>query len=159
MTDQNPPIQFKIVGSETVNFNFVQHPIQEGTDTQYQVSLAFNVEPDPRRISVGVFLSLSLPDEGQELVSMTYVMLFGLERLGDFAHDDGSYMLPYRLMHTVSSIAIGTVRGVLLEKVRGTGLQQFPLPPVDVMDLIGQPREEGIKVIPFSGMTQATTSV
>lgn len=73
------------------------------------------------------------------LLSFSIEVFFDIEPFRDLDADEtGDIELPPRIMTIMYGVAIGALRGILAQKLENTFLRDYPLPLVNISDLVSR---------------------
>ena len=91
-------------------------------------------EVDKDRISIAFGVRYELKKE--PVLESAYRFVFEVKNLAGFAsfHENGSFTIKHLMPHLLS-VAVGTMRGILVVKTAGTSLSNYPLPIIDANEL------------------------
>ena len=91
-------------------------------------------EVDKDRISIAFRVRYELKKE--PVLESVYRFVFEVKNLAGFVsfHENGSFTIKHLMPHLLS-VAVGTMRGILVVKTAGTSLSNYPLPIIDANEL------------------------
>lgn len=73
------------------------------------------------------------------LLDFSIKVVFDIEPFASLAGDsEGEIEIPPRLMTLMYGVAIGALRGMLAQKLEGTVLRDYPLPLVNISELVSR---------------------
>ncbi len=138
MAVENVNILMRLVSVDEIRFmmssgEMVDMPgpddLQIGFMNQVQLD-----EVDKDRISIAFGVRYELKKE--PVLESVYRFVFEVKNLAGFVsfHENGSFTIKHLMPHLLS-VAVGTMRGILVVKTAGTGLSNYPLPIIDSNEL------------------------
>lgn len=137
MAIENVNIQMRLASVNEVSF--MMSPDKLGEDVKPEsVQMGFssqikpNVENDCFTLIFGVRYELS----GEVILESIYRFVFEVKDLKQFVifNDNQSITVTHIMPHFLS-VAVGTMRGILVVKTAGTSFSRYPLPMVDINQL------------------------
>ena len=102
------------------------------------IKLGFSsqIQPEVENNKIALVFGVKYELEEDELLECVYRFEFEVRDLAQFItiEDNDNITITYIMPHFVS-VAIGTMRGILVVKTAGTNLSKYPLPIIDPMQL------------------------
>ncbi len=142
MESKEKEIQFQMRISSISVLRFSQHDIEEFDPNkvdaiEYQSDFEVKTLHETSEIAVETTLKLKVQELDSYFGELKVLMKFHISPFDTVIKkvDDG-YQIPDLLIFNLFNILIGTIRGILYEKLRGTILQNEVLPLFDVRDLM-----------------------
>lgn len=137
MTEENVNIQMRLVSVNEISF--MMYPSKVGDDVNPEtIQLRFssqiqpNVENDRFTLVFGVHYELA----EEAVLESVYEFLFEVKDLKKFiVFSDNQNITVNHIMPHFLSVAVGTMRGIMVVKTAGTNLSKYPLPMLDVNKL------------------------
>lgn len=95
-----------------------------------------SIEPDIERDKISLVFGVRYDLKENIVLESKYKFVFSVVNLADFikSNEDNSITVNKIIPHLLS-VAVGTMRGILVVRTAGTKLSQFPLPMIDVNNL------------------------
>jgi hypothetical protein len=127
-----------------ISFNYSRpnaHSPQEEQPIQFRVSIEKNISEENRIVILQFNVQLKTSGQNKEEVTGSHVSEheFKVENLEDFIKKgDDFFEVDDQLDNMLTGLAYSTVRGILLQKFRGTLFSDFLLPVAKPVDLIGR---------------------
>lgn len=125
--------------SSVSEVSFMMSPGKLSDDTKQEVRVGFSnqiipdVEQDIFTLIFGVRYELA----GEPILECVYRFVFEVKNLAQFivfGEDRGSITVSSIMPHFLS-VAVGTMRGILVVKTAGTNIARYPLPMVNIDNL------------------------
>jgi len=103
-----------------------------------QIGFSTQIQPDVDNNTFSLFFGTRYELEGEAILESVYRFDFEVKDLGQFIvyNDDQSITVNHVMPHFLS-VALGTMRGILVVKTAGTLFSHYPLPMIDVNQLSG----------------------
>ena len=101
-----------------------------------QIGFSSQIYPDVENNIFNLVFGTRYEFEGKVVLESLYKFEFEVKNLSQFIvfNDDQSITVNHLMPHCLS-VAIGTMRGILVAKTAGTVLSKFPLPMIDANQL------------------------
>ncbi len=134
MTENNINIQMRLASVSEVSFMMSPGKVEDNVNpADMRLGFSSRIRPDVNTgcftLNFGVRYELS----GAVVLECVYSFVFEVKDLKEFVtfNDDRSITVNHLMPHFLS-VAVGTMRGILVVKTAGTSLSNFPLPMIDV---------------------------
>ncbi len=141
-------IPYRIV--QIVTNRFEQHPelLKIGPEIQIQSRFNFAVNQDEHRVLCDSEYQFS-QDENM-LIGLRLICIFEVEPAAfQGLTDKKDITIPVDFLRYMATICVGTARGILHARTEGTNLNNFVLPPINLVEIIKEPL-----VVPISGVQE-----
>ena len=141
-TAEKPDISFGFRGIEIVqsSINVLHKPEINNEDFIFNIEVNQKIDAGNKLIFVFVRVVILLPDEKEEIGSLTTLCVFHVENFdAAFKMKGDKIEIPGQFMNTLSTISISTSRGVMFTFFRGTFLHKAILPIINPANLKPQP--------------------
>lgn len=129
-------IRFRMIRINVDQFAILSEDKPSG-EISVSISLAFKISNESERIAC--FLDVSFEKDNIPLMILKMNCEFQV------SHDDwnaiekdGELLIPIELQQILATQTIGVSRGILYSKVEGTPFSNFILPPINVVELLGE---------------------
>ena len=137
MAEDNINIQMRLTSVNEVSF--MMSPGKVGDDVvpeAMQMGFSSQVQPDVDNDRIGLVFGCRYELGGEVVLECVYRFLFEVKELRQFItfNDDQSITITHIMPHFLS-VAVGTMRGILVVKTAGTNFTKYPLPMIDVNQL------------------------
>lgn len=137
MAEENAIIQMKLLSIGEVRFMMSPEMIKDNTDQEaIQIGFSNKVEPNLAEGQISIVFGVRYLFGDDIILESTYRFSFAVMDIDHFVtiNKDGSVTIMHLMPHFLS-VAVGTMRGILVVKTAGTSLSQYPLPLIDVNQL------------------------
>ena len=134
MANDNVQIQMKLESVTEKSFSMTPDKIQDNMDPK-ELRIGFNeqIEPDVEKNLVNLVFGTRYVIHEDIVLESIYSFVFSVLNLKQFVtFNEGGSITVKDIMPHLLSVAVGTMRGILVVKTAGTSLSQFPLPIIDV---------------------------
>lgn len=124
-------VQFKFDAVHTKRFVVFEHaPNVDPDDLAFLYTVGIDVGPTRSKATVTVRVEVVTDDTEEVLVEMATTTVFAIRGLPG-SDTGGPVPLPRDLMRTLTSLAVSTTRGILVERTANTDFGAVILPPFD----------------------------
>lgn len=133
MAENNVNIQMRLVSVNEVSFMMAPAIITDDVKPEsIQLGFSNQVRPDIEHDRIAVVFGIRYELNGDRALECVYRFEFEVKELAQFVkiHDDNHVTITHIMPHLLS-VAVGTMRGILVAKTAGTNLSKFPLPMID----------------------------
>ena len=135
--EKNFPIQMRLKSVNEISFSMSSGKLGE-VDRGNELMIGFqnnvnpNIDDDIFTTDFGVQYSIG----GEIILQSVYRFVFDVKNLSEFVSKDqhGKVNVKGILPHVIS-VAVGTMRGILVVKTAGTDLGRYPIPMMDPVQL------------------------
>lgn len=137
---------FRMTHIDTEEFAIIEDNFKDGEPSGLGTSIDFGVNPEER--AVGVKAKFQFEQKKKPFLVIAATCGFDIEKKSWeklFEADTNKVVLPQGFAAHLALLTIGTVRGILHEKTKGTLYNKYILPPVNVNDLIKEDFEINLK--------------
>lgn len=137
MTEENVNIQMRLASVSEVSFMMSQGELGDNVNPDaIQIGFSSQIYPDVENNIFNLIFGTRYEFEGKVVLESLYKFEFEVKNLSQFIvfNDDQSITVNHLMPHCLS-VAIGTMRGILVAKTAGTILSKFPLPMIDANQL------------------------
>lgn len=137
MEENNVSIQMRLVSVNEVSF--MMSPGKLGDDVRpedMQMGFSSQIQPDIESDMFTLVFGVRYEIAGEVVLESLYRFVFEVKDLKQFIvfNDDKSITVDHIMPHFLS-VAVGTMRGILVVKTAGTNFSKYPLPMIDVNQL------------------------
>ena len=137
MTEDNVNIQMRLISVSEVSF--MMSPGKIGDDVNpdaVQIGFSTLIQPDVENDTFNLFFGTRYELDGDVVLECLYKFEFEVKNLRQFIvyNEDQSITVNHIMPHFLS-VAIGTMRGILVVKTAGTNCAKYPLPMINVNQL------------------------
>lgn len=137
MAEDNVNIQMRLISVSEVSF--MMSPGKIGDDVNpdaVQIGFSTQIQPDVERDTFNLFFGTRYELDGDVVLECLYKFEFEVKNLRQFIvyNEDQSITVNHIMPHFLS-VAIGTMRGILVVKTAGTNCAKYPLPMINVNQL------------------------
>ena len=130
MTESNGNIQMRLISVNEVSFMMLPGKItEEVLPENIKLGFSSQIQPEVENNKIALVFGVKYELEEDELLECVYRFEFEVRDLAQFItiEDNDNITITYIMPHFVS-VAIGTMRGILVVKTAGTNLSKYPLP-------------------------------
>lgn len=134
--EENKTIQMRLESVTEVSFSMSPAKFDENNVQDMQLgfssAVAIDIEQNSLKLTFGVMYS----QHNATIVECVYDFVFSVVDLHLYIeHESGGSIVIKDIMPHFLSVAVGTMRGILVVKSAGTAISKFPIPMVDVNQL------------------------
>ena len=137
MTESNGNIQMRLISVNEVSFMMLPGKItEEVLPENIKLGFSSQIQPEVENNKIALVFGVKYELEEDELLECVYRFEFEVRDLAQFItiEDNDNITITY-IMPQFVSVALGTMRGILVVKTAGTNLSKYPLPIIDPMQL------------------------
>ena len=137
MTEQQRRINVKLLSINELAFSINTSALKD-EDKDVSFNIGFKLEPTQGDETIDLFLRVIMLSPSLEpILSMESSHRFYVEGLTSLTSKNKDNKTETEgILPQLLNIAVGTVRGIIMAKTAGTTLSKFPLPLVDIDELI-----------------------
>lgn len=122
--------------SSVSEVSFMMSPAKLGDDvklTDIQVGFTSQINPDIENDKFSLLFGVRYEIVGETILESVYQFIFDVKNLKNYiiVNEDQSITVNHLMPHFLS-VAVGTMRGILVVKTAGTNFTKYPLPMIDV---------------------------
>lgn len=137
MAEDNINIQMRLVSVGEVSF--MMAPGKVGDDVNpdsMKIGFSTQIQPDVQNDIFVLLFGTRYELNGEVVLESIYKFVFEVKNLAQFVvfNDNQSFTVNHIMPHFLS-VAVGTMRGILVVKTAGTNFSNYPLPMIDVNQL------------------------
>ena len=137
MAEENINIQMRLVSVSEVSF--MMSPGKVGNDVSsdsMKIGFSTQIQPDVQNDIFDLLFGTRYELNGEVVLESIYKFVFEVKNLAQFVvfNDNQSITVNHIMPHFLS-VAVGTMRGILVVKTAGTNFSNYPLPMIDVNQL------------------------
>lgn len=137
MADANVNIKMRLDSVTELGFSINPGLLEEGTkESDIQLGFSNSIEPDVKNNIIALNFGVKYNTHQNTILEAIYKFVFSVVDLSKLVqyNEDGSITINQIIPHFLS-VAVGTMRGILIVKTAGTNLSKYPLPMIDVNQL------------------------
>lgn len=137
MAAESINIQMRLVSVGEESFMMSPGKVGEGVSPDsMKIGFSTQIQPDVQNDSFVLIFGTRYEMNGEVVLDSVYRFVFGVKNLAQFVvfNDDKSVTITHIMPHFLS-VAVGTMRGILVVKTAGTIFSNYPLPMIDVNQL------------------------
>lgn len=137
MAEENINIQMRLVSVGEVSF--MMSPGKVGDDVSpdsMKIGFSTQIQPNVQNDIFILLFGTRYELNGEVVLESIYKFVFEVKNLAQFVvfNDNQSITVNHIMPHFLS-VAVGTMRGILVVKTAGTNFSNYPLPMIDVNQL------------------------
>lgn len=137
MAEDNINIQMRLVSVGEVSF--MMSPGKVGDDVSpdsMKIGFSTQIQPDVQNDIFVLLFGTRYELNGEVVLESIYKFVFEVKNLAQFVvfNNNQSITVNHIMPHFLS-VAVGTMRGILVVKTAGTNFSNYPLPMIDVNQL------------------------
>lgn len=137
MAEENINIQMRLVSVGEVSF--MMSPGKVGDDVSpdsMKIGFSTQIQPNVQNDIFVLLFGTRYELNGEVVLESIYKFVFKVKNLAQFVvfNDNQSITVNHIMPHFLS-VAVGTMRGILVVKTAGTNFSNYPLPMIDVNQL------------------------
>jgi len=137
MAENNINIQMRLTSVSEVSFMMSPGKISDETNPEnIQMGFSSQIQPDLNNNRFTMNFGVRYELTGEVVLESVYCFVFEVKDLTQFVvfNNDQSITVNHIMPHFLS-VAVGTMRGILVVKTAGTNFSKYPLPMIDVNTL------------------------
>lgn len=130
-------IQMKLLSVDEVRFMMSSDAIDESTNPEnIKIGFSNGIDPDVERDRFSMIFGVRYMVDSELILESVYRFTFEVVDLVRFVtfNQDQSITINHLMPHFLS-VAVGTMRGILVAKTAGTAFALYPLPIIDINQL------------------------
>lgn len=137
MAENHVNIQMRLASVSEVSFMMSPGKVGDNIDPEtIQVGFSTQIQPDVENNIFNLFFGTRYELDGDVVLESLYKFEFEVKNLGQFIiFRDNQNITVNHIMPHFLSVAVGTMRGILVVKTAGTNFSKYPLPMIDVNQL------------------------
>ena len=138
MAAENVNIRMRLVSVDEIRFMMSSGEVVDMSGPEdLQVGFMNRVqldEMDKDRMAIAFGIRYEFKKE--VVLESVYRFVFEVKNLSDFVilHEDGTFTVKHLMPHLLS-VAVGTMRGILVVRTAGSDLSRYPLPIIEANEL------------------------
>jgi len=139
-------VLIKILEINEISFNHKQLPVpaeevEFGKNLLFGLGINMGFDFNKELLKLKLLINYNLPEQNFEVLSIEVEIIFHIKNLSAAVRKDkktNRVDIKDDLLSTLLGVLIGTSRGILSTKTKGTPLAKFPLPIINVKDVLSQ---------------------
>ena len=134
MAKENKKIQMRLKSIDEVDFKMSPGKIGSDVDVEaVKIGFSSQIQPNTDNDSIAILFGIRFELDGEEILESIYRFEFEVPGIKQFItiNKDNSITISHIMPHLLS-VAVGTMRGILVVKTAGTNLTKFHLPMIDI---------------------------
>ena len=134
MAEENKNIQMRLKSINEVDFKMSPGKIGADVDTEaVNIGFSSQIQPNTDNDSIAILFGVRFELDGEEVLESIYRFEFDVLDIKQFItiNKDDSITISHIMPHLLS-VAVGTMRGILVVKTADTNLAKFRLPMIDI---------------------------
>ena len=137
MAEEQFNVKMRLVSVSEVSFMMSPNKVGENVNPEaIQIGFSSQIIPEVDNEMFGLVFGIRYEFESEVVLESLYKFVFEVKELKKFIEfkDDGSITVNHLMPHFLS-VAVGTLRGILVVKTAGTVFSKLPLPMIDINQL------------------------
>lgn len=137
MAEDNVNIQMRLATVSEVSFMMSPGEVGDNVNPDaIQIGFSTQIQPDVKNNIFNLIFGTRYELDGDVVLESLYKFEFEVKNLRQFiVFNDNQSITVNHIMPHFLSVAVGTMRGILVVKTAGTNLSKYPLPMIDVNQL------------------------
>lgn len=137
MAEDNVNIQMRLATVSEVSFMMSPGKVGDNVNPDaIQIGFSTQIQPDVKNNIFNLFFGTRYELDGDVVLESLYKFEFEVKDLRQFiVFNDNQSITVNHIMPHFLSVAVGTMRGILVVKTAGTNFSKYPLPMIDVNQL------------------------
>jgi hypothetical protein len=138
-------VLIKILEIKEILFNYKPFPIpieevQFGKNLNYGIGIQLDFQLEDDILKLKLLINYKLPEYKEAFLTLETEIVFHVKNLKSVIVKEEKKKININddLFSTLLGVCIGTTRGILSTKTRGTSFSGYPLPIVNVKDILKQ---------------------
>lgn len=134
MENNDINVQLRLSSISEVSFMMSPGKIDDNTDPEnVQIGFSSQIQPDINNNVFTLNFGVRYEMNGEAVLESIYRFTFAVKDLKQFVvfNDDQNITVNHIMPHFLS-VAVGTMRGILVAKTAGTVFSKYPLPMIDI---------------------------
>lgn len=134
MAKQITNIQMRLLSVNEVRFMMSPDRISDNLDpSELQMCFSNQIEPDVKNDTISIVFGIRYLLKDDIVLESIYRYSFSVIDLAKYIKVNGDNTLTIsHIMPHFLSVAVGTMRGILIVKTAGTNFSKYPLPIIDI---------------------------
>jgi len=134
MAKQITNIQMRLLSVNEVRFMMSPDRISDNLDpSELQMCFSNQIEPDVKNDTISIVFGIRYLLKDDVVLESIYRYSFSVIDLAKYIKVNGDNTLTIsHIMPHFLSVAVGTMRGILIVKTAGTNFSKYPLPIIDI---------------------------
>ena len=147
--EQSKPVNFSLKSISTLQFAILEEFYRKGGDVELTTAVSFGIsKADLLVASKGAFTFSIEQKPFLKLEAACYFKIDEASWSSFIMADRDLISFPRGLMMHLTTIMIGTARGILHAKTENSEYNHFPLPTINVTELVTEDVEIGLEELP-----------
>lgn len=149
MEQQPINVQFGLRGVNEVNYIYRPEKLEDNIDPQLlQISFMNNIRGlEVEKNFISIVFGARFSYKNENILECVYGFDFNVKDLSKFVqYGEKNNVTINVIMPYLLDVAVGTLRGLILAKTYGTPLYKFPLPVINIEQMIKGMRKNGEQV-------------
>lgn len=139
MKSKSLPVTFRLSKIDTRQFSIQEELYRSNEPVHYTTGVGFGINSSDRVFGIMISVRFHHIESPAFLVIEGGLLVQIVEESWKLIAKGGEKLkLPKDFLQHVAALSVGTLRGVLHEKTRGTSFNQFVIPTIDVTQLLDQ---------------------
>lgn len=133
MANESANVQMRLLSVSEVSFQMYPDAIEQGTPSEdVKIGFSNSIEVQSGQDTIAILFGVRYLGGEKIVLESIYRFSFEVHNLGDFitVNKDDTITVRHLMPHFLS-VAVGTMRGILVAKTAGTPLASYPIPMVD----------------------------
>ena len=137
MTENKVNIQMRLASVSEVSFMMSPGKVADNVNPEaIKIGFSVRIQPDVEKDILTLFFGTRYELEGEVVLESVYRFEFEVKNIRQFiVFNDNQSITVNHIMPHFLSVAVGTMRGILVVKTAGTNLSKYPLPVEDINQL------------------------
>lgn len=137
MAEDNVNIQMRLTSVSEVSFMMSPGKLGDNVKPEdVQMGFSSQIQPDIENDRFTLVFGVRYEIAGEPILESMYQFVFEVINLKQFIiFNDNQGITVNHIMPHILSVAVGTMRGILVVKTAGTNFSKYPLPMIDVNQL------------------------
>lgn len=137
MAEDNVNIQMRLASVSEVSFMMSPGKVGDNINPDaIQIGFSTQIQPDVKNNIFNLILGTRYELDGDVVLESLYKFEFEVKNLRQFiVFNDNQSITVNHIMPHFLSVAVGTMRGILVVKTAGTNFSKYPLPMIDANQL------------------------
>ena len=137
MAEDNVNIQMRLATVSEVSFMMSPGKVGDNVNPDaIQIGFSTQIQPDVKNNIFNLIFGTRYELDGDVVLESLYKFEFEVKNLRQFiVFNDNQSITVNHIMPRLLSVAVGTMRGILVVKTAGTNFSKYPLPMIDANQL------------------------
>ena len=143
-------MQIQLVKIEELLYDDKTKPDDDIQETIF-VKLLLNVLPDIRKNLMELVVGVIYHTESENLLTYEVKSVFKIKGMNEFVYvqNQNVFVMP-QLLNILIGISIGSLRGMLVLKTSESAFKNYPLPIMNIAELVASLQTETVRQYPYS---------